>query len=140
MGNSGNQNLSQVKLVITLRGGKVSSYAKFLKDLCTVKKKHKVPASDDDQSNFEDTVQPEEPNEEEAPELELKPLPEELKQLKNICVLSGFRYGKYKEFIQAAIDLRCAIAERQLHLVYGGGDRGLSKLALKLLSFKEAKC
>ncbi|KAH9763081.1 hypothetical protein KPL70_001053 [Citrus sinensis] len=38
-----------------------------------------VPIGDDDQSNFEDTVQPEEPNEEKAPELELKPLPEELK-------------------------------------------------------------
>ena len=49
-------------------------------------------------------------------------------QLKNICVLSGFRYGKYKEFVQAAIDLGRAIAKRKLHLVYGGGDRGLSKL------------
>ncbi|KAH9658012.1 hypothetical protein KPL70_023319 [Citrus sinensis] len=38
-------------------------------------------AGDDNQSNFEDTVQPEEPNEEEAPELELKPLPEELKRM-----------------------------------------------------------
>ncbi|KAK9222519.1 hypothetical protein WN944_010955 [Citrus x changshan-huyou] len=26
-------------------------------------------------------------------------------QLKNICVLSGFRYGKYKEFVQVAVDL-----------------------------------
>ncbi|KAK9195352.1 hypothetical protein WN943_003473 [Citrus x changshan-huyou] len=50
------------------------------------------------------------------------------RQLKNICVLSGFRYGKYKEFVQAAIDLGRAIAERKLHLVYGGGSRGLSKL------------
>ncbi|KAK9175233.1 hypothetical protein WN944_027239 [Citrus x changshan-huyou] len=49
-------------------------------------------------------------------------------QHKNICVLSGFRYGKYKEFVQAAIDLGRAIRERKLHLVYGGGDRGLSKL------------
>ena len=38
-----------------------------------------VPTGDDDQSNFKDTVQPEEPNEEKAPELELKPLLEELK-------------------------------------------------------------
>ncbi|KAK9180895.1 hypothetical protein WN944_024031 [Citrus x changshan-huyou] len=52
-------------------------------------------------------------------------------QLKNICVLSGFRYEKYKEFVQAAIDLGRAIAERKLHLVYGGGDRGLSKLVSK---------
>ncbi|KAK9180893.1 hypothetical protein WN944_024029 [Citrus x changshan-huyou] len=52
-------------------------------------------------------------------------------QLKNICVLSGFRYEKYKEFVQAAIDLGRAIAERKLHLVYGGGDRGLSNLFSK---------
>ncbi|KAK9209077.1 hypothetical protein WN944_001440 [Citrus x changshan-huyou] len=50
------------------------------------------------------------------------------RQLKNICVLSGFRYGKYKEFIQAAIDLGRHVAERQPHLVSIGGDRGLSKL------------
>ena len=39
----------------------------------------RVSIGDDNQSNFEDTVQLEEPNEEEAPELELKPLLEELK-------------------------------------------------------------
>ncbi|KAK9222118.1 hypothetical protein WN944_010550 [Citrus x changshan-huyou] len=50
------------------------------------------------------------------------------KQFKNICVLSGFNYGKHKEFIEAAIDLGQSIAERKLHLVYGGGTRGLSKL------------
>ena len=50
------------------------------------------------------------------------------RQLKNICVLSGFRYGKYKEFVQAVIDIGCAIAKRKLHFIYGGGDRGLSKL------------
>ncbi|KAH9743888.1 cytokinin riboside 5'-monophosphate phosphoribohydrolase [Citrus sinensis] len=53
------------------------------------------------------------------------------RQLKNICVLSGFHYGKYKEFVQPTIDLGCAIAERKLHLVYGGGDQGLSKLVSK---------
>ncbi|KAK9225651.1 hypothetical protein WN943_010695 [Citrus x changshan-huyou] len=53
------------------------------------------------------------------------------RQLKNICVLSGFHYGKYKEFVQPTTDLGCAIAERKLHLVYGGGDRGLSKLVSK---------
>ena len=50
------------------------------------------------------------------------------KQFKNICVLSGFHYGKYKEFVQAAVDLGRVIAERKLHLVYGGGERGLSRL------------
>ena len=46
-------------------------------------------------------------------------------------MLSRFLYGKYKKFVQAAIDLGRAIAERKLHLVYGGGDRGLSKLVSK---------
>ncbi|KAK9211927.1 hypothetical protein WN943_001306 [Citrus x changshan-huyou] len=50
------------------------------------------------------------------------------KQFKNICVLSGFHYGKYKEFVQAVVDLGRVIAERKLHLVYGGGERGLSRL------------
>ena len=27
------------------------------------------------------------------------------RQLKNVCMLSGFRYGKYKVFAQAAMDL-----------------------------------
>ncbi|KAK9226013.1 hypothetical protein WN943_011059 [Citrus x changshan-huyou] len=42
------------------------------------------------------------------------------KQFKNICVLSGFNYVKHKEFVEAAIDLSRRIAERKLHLVYGG--------------------
>ncbi|KAH9685230.1 cytokinin riboside 5'-monophosphate phosphoribohydrolase [Citrus sinensis] len=50
------------------------------------------------------------------------------KQFKNICVLSGFHYGKYKEFVQAAVDLSRVIAERKLHLVYAGGKPGLSRL------------
>ncbi|KAK9184930.1 hypothetical protein WN943_025282 [Citrus x changshan-huyou] len=53
------------------------------------------------------------------------------RQFKNICVLSGFHYGKHKEFVQAAIDLGRAIAEKKLYLVYRGGDRGLSKLVLE---------
>ncbi|KAK9214457.1 hypothetical protein WN944_006449 [Citrus x changshan-huyou] len=50
------------------------------------------------------------------------------KQFKNICVLSGFHYGKYKEFVQATVDLGRVIAERKLHIVYEGGERGLSRL------------
>ena len=50
------------------------------------------------------------------------------RQFKNICVLSGFNYGKHKEFVEAAIDLSRNIVERKLHLVYGGGNRGLSKM------------
>ena len=47
-------------------------------NICSILDFIQVP-SYDDQSNFEDTTQPEEPNEKEAPELKLKPLPEELK-------------------------------------------------------------
>ena len=43
-------------------------------------------------------------------------------------MLSEFHYRKYKEFIHTAINLGCVIAERKLHLVYGEGDQGLSKL------------
>ena len=50
------------------------------------------------------------------------------RQFKNICVFSEFNYGKHKEFVEAAIDIGRSIAERILHLVYGGGNRGLSKL------------
>ena len=50
------------------------------------------------------------------------------RQFKNIYVLSGFTYGKHKEFVDAAIDLGRNIAKRKLHLVYGGGNHGLSKL------------
>ena len=50
------------------------------------------------------------------------------RQLKNICVLSGFNYDKHKKFVEAAIDLGWSIAERKLHLVYGGDNRGLSKM------------
>ncbi|KAK9185144.1 hypothetical protein WN943_025498 [Citrus x changshan-huyou] len=49
------------------------------------------------------------------------------RQFKNICVLSGFNYGKH-EFVETTINLGRNIAERKLHLVYGGGNRGLSKL------------
>ena len=50
------------------------------------------------------------------------------KQFKNIFVLSGFHYEKYKEFVQAAVDIGRVIAEKKLHLVYEGGERGLSRL------------
>ena len=58
------------------------------------------------------------------------------KQFKNICVLSGFNYGKHKEFVEAVIDLGRSIAERKLHLVYGGGNRGLLKLVSEAVFFR----
>ncbi|KAK9214111.1 hypothetical protein WN944_006099 [Citrus x changshan-huyou] len=45
------------------------------------------------------------------------------RQFKNICVLSRFNYGKHKEFVEVAIDLGRSIAERKLHLVYGGAKK-----------------
>ncbi|KAK9208704.1 hypothetical protein WN944_001064 [Citrus x changshan-huyou] len=61
------------------------------------------------------------------------------KQFKNICVFSGFNYGKHKEFVEASIDLGQSIAERKLHLMYGGGNRGLSKLISKAAFVRRSK-
>ena len=38
----------------------------------------------------------------------------------------------HKEFVEVAINFGRSIAERKLHLVYGGGNRGLSKLVSKV--------
>lgn len=43
-------------------------------------------------------------------------------------MLSSFRFGKYKELVQTAIDLGRVLVERKIHPVYGRGHRGLSKL------------
>ena len=50
------------------------------------------------------------------------------KQFKNVYVLSGFNYDKHKVFVEATIDLSRSLAKRKLHLMYGGGNQGLSKL------------
>ncbi|KAK9177706.1 hypothetical protein WN944_023949 [Citrus x changshan-huyou] len=49
-------------------------------------------------------------------------------------------YGKYKEFLQTAINIGGVLAERKIHQVYGGGDRGYQNLSWKLLTLEEAKC
>ena len=61
------------------------------------------------------------------------------RQFKNICVLSGFNYVKHKEFVEAAIDLGRSITERKLHLVYGRGNRGLSKLVSEAAFVRESQ-
>ena len=61
------------------------------------------------------------------------------RQFENICVLSGFNYRNYKEFVEAAINLGRSIAERKLHLVYGEGNRGLSKLVSKAAFVRESQ-
>ena len=46
-------------------------------------------------------------------------------QIKNICVFSGSSPGKEKEFLESANHLGRVLAERKIHLVYGGGSLGL---------------
>ena len=62
------------------------------------------------------------------------------RQFKNIYVLFGFHYGKYKEFVQAIVNLGPVITERKLDLIYGGGDQDYQNMCQKLSLFEEAKC
>ena len=44
---------------------------------------------------------------------------------KNIYVFSGSSLGKEKDFLESANHLGQVLAERKIHLVYGGGSLGL---------------
>ena len=46
-------------------------------------------------------------------------------KIKNICVFCGSNPGKEKEFIESANHLGQILAERKIHVVYGGGNLGL---------------
>jgi len=46
-------------------------------------------------------------------------------RIKNICVFGGSSPGKEKEFLESANHLGRVLAERKIHLVYGGGSLGL---------------
>ena len=46
-------------------------------------------------------------------------------KIKNICVFGGSSPGKEKEFLESANHLGRVLAERKIHLVYGGGSLGL---------------
>ncbi|XVE99128.1 hypothetical protein REPUB_Repub03eG0170700 [Reevesia pubescens] len=46
-------------------------------------------------------------------------------QIKNICVFCGSNLGKDKEFLKIANNLGQILAERKIHLLYGGGSIGL---------------
>jgi predicted Rossmann-fold nucleotide-binding protein len=46
-------------------------------------------------------------------------------QIRNICVFGGSNPGKEKEFLESANHLGQVLAERKIHLVYGGGSLGL---------------
>jgi len=45
--------------------------------------------------------------------------------IRNICVFGGSSPGKEKEFLESANHLGQVLAERKIHLVYGGGSLGL---------------
>ena len=45
--------------------------------------------------------------------------------IKNICVFGGSSPGKEKEFLESANHLGQVLAERKIHLVYGGGSLGV---------------
>jgi uncharacterized protein (TIGR00730 family) len=46
-------------------------------------------------------------------------------KIKNICVFGGSNPRKEKEFLESANHLGRVLAERKIHLVYGGGSLGL---------------
>jgi len=46
-------------------------------------------------------------------------------QIRNICVFGGSSPGKQNEFLESANHLGQVLAERKIHLVYGGGSLGL---------------
>ena len=58
--------------------------------------------------------------------------------LSSISSLSSFRYGKYKEFVQAAIDLGQVLAEQKIHMFMGKVTKGYQDLSWKLFTLEEA--
>jgi predicted Rossmann-fold nucleotide-binding protein len=46
-------------------------------------------------------------------------------KIKNICVFCGSSPGKEKEFLESTNHLGQILAERKIHLVYGGDSLGL---------------
>ena len=47
------------------------------------------------------------------------------RKFSKICVFCGSSPRKNGEFVEAAVTLGVVLAERKIHLVYGGGNRGL---------------
>ena len=45
--------------------------------------------------------------------------------IKTICIFGGSSLGKEKEFLESSNHLGQVLAERKIHLVYGGGSLGL---------------
>jgi hypothetical protein len=49
-------------------------------------------------------------------------------KIKNICVFGGSSLEKENEFLESANHLGRVLAERKIHLVYGGGSLGLIRV------------
>ena len=47
------------------------------------------------------------------------------RQITNICVFCGSNSGNAQEFVETAKELGRVMAQRKMHLVYGGGNLGL---------------
>jgi predicted Rossmann-fold nucleotide-binding protein len=48
-------------------------------------------------------------------------------QIRNICVFGGSSPRKEKEFLESVNHFGQVVAERKIHLVYGGGSLGLMR-------------
>ena len=48
-----------------------------------------------------------------------------VRKIRNLCVFCGSSSGKDRSFVDVASDLGKTLAERKIHLVYGGGSLGL---------------
>jgi len=55
--------------------------------------------------------------------------------IRNICVFGGSSPGKEKEFLESANYLGQVLAERKIHLVYGGGSLGLMGGCVPIAAF-----
>jgi len=57
-------------------------------------------------------------------------------QIRNICVFGGSSLRKEKEFLKSANHLGQVLAERKIHLVYGGGNLGLMGVCVNSCIFR----
>ena len=55
--------------------------------------------------------------------------------INNICVFGGSSPRKEKEFLESTNHLGPVLAERKIHLVYGGGSLGLMRGSVKSYIF-----
>jgi len=56
-------------------------------------------------------------------------------KIKNICVFGGSSPGKENKFLESVNHLGRLLAERKIHLVYGGGSLGLMGVCVSITIF-----